>query len=84
MPTRKCAVLLNMDCKPLGFIRLKTALSIINQTYNGLRRWVTFMDDYAGTFPEVKGKVYWFDLLQPLNIPEKYLLKTEMVVQDAK
>lgn len=80
MPEARSAVLLDLECNPIGYISLKVALSMVKKR-GFIKRWVTYLDNYRGVFPENKGRVFWFDLLEPLNVPERYLLKMSIIVK---
>lgn len=68
------AALIDVEDNVIGFISLYVAKQIIEQkTSDGARRWVHFHKNYKGVLPKFDGLMFWFDVINPLNVPERYL-----------
>jgi len=82
LPKLKQAVLMNKDCDAIGMIHIITAADIINQgKKTGKRRWIAFYDNYK-LFPKIEGRTFWFDRLNPLYIPKRYLLDIKIITNE--
>lgn len=76
LPKFECAALMNDKEEFLGLISLQIAKSIISKHQGDYYRWAGFKDEYdCKVFRGYDGPVFWFDIICPLMIPQRYLLR---------